>query len=138
MPTVEAPLITSRPPQFGKAEDAQPLPAPPESVPAKYVEKWTSLPACCRNFYLSPGTGCCAGMAEPNAAMMMMHQAVPALCEGDNCPIVPPAPAEPAITKTSGNNVISRVVAGVVDWFRQFGRIAKEDAEALINAPKRN
>lgn len=54
--------------RFGEAK--APPPPPPEGVPEKFVQVWASLPGCCRNFYLNPGQGCCAGKSEPSPGMM--------------------------------------------------------------------
>jgi hypothetical protein len=65
--TTACQLVSSLP---ATADKAPTLPDIPDHVPDKFKAVWASLPGCCRNFYLNPGKGCCAGMVEPNPGLM--------------------------------------------------------------------
>ncbi|MGE0201274.1 MAG: hypothetical protein AB7P76_09925 [Candidatus Melainabacteria bacterium] len=94
------------------------IPPTPEHVPEKFKTVWGSLPPCCRSFYLNPGSGCCAGMPEPNAAMMAVHKA-----NGTT----PPAAETPACTQPSHGSLWA-----VGDWFRYLGRGFGQDMKRIF------
>jgi hypothetical protein len=110
-----ASISTQRQTRFGQAE----IPPPPEGIPEKYKKDWEKLPACCRNFYLNPGKGCCAGQPEPHAQLM-------------ETPTLTPAPS--TTSPLPPKNIVIRLATGVMDWFKWFFRSIIHDFKKIFLA----
>jgi len=121
-PAPSAALTFSQNPA-SKAKPA-PIPAPPEHVPEKFKAEWSSLPPCCRNFYLKPG-GCCDGKAEPSAAQMKVHAAE----APNNSPVTPPA--HPQKSQLKDNPVVQKSVT-LAQWLRHFWHSLWTDLRTLV------
>ncbi len=114
--------------RFGKEE----IPPPPEHVPAKFKKAWETLPPCCRNFYLNPGKGCCAGMSEPNAKIMETSPIEP-VCKGDSCTIDKTSKASP---KTQSTQPQKSWLRSVIDWFKHLFTGFWKDLKRIFTASK--
>jgi hypothetical protein len=112
------------------------IPQAPAHVPEKFKKIWTEIPACCRNFYLKTG-GCCAGLAEPNAAKMKTDLAPSQktkTCSGDTCQITKPSKSE--AEKTHQRHGRFKVLTTMKQWFKDFFHGFWEDFKLLFKGPE--
>jgi hypothetical protein len=111
----------------------QELPLPPEHVPDKFKEVWKTLPGCCRQFYLNPGKGCCAGLPEPKPKMMEANLPLPASDPANRKGISAVRTAATQRQRITGR---SGIIASTMDWFRRFVSGLWEDLKLLLAGPK--
>lgn len=112
-----------KPLRFGSRE----IPPAPEHVPAKFKKAWATLPPCCRNFYLSPGKGCCAGLPEPNPGAMATD--------------TPQKTAKPSsqhtVKKLTLMDRSRHIILSTADWFQYFIQGFLKDVTVIVSLLKR-
>ena len=117
--------IKNYPVYFGK-EDIPPAPA---HVPEKYKQAWKSLPPCCRNFYLTPGSGCCAGLSEPNAKIMETPKTNPT--DNQNKVKLDESTTAPRVCPTNAGKK-QTVLQSLFNWFKHFLKGLWEDFKLIF------
>ena len=122
--------------QFGEQVE---IPLAPAHVPEKFKSAWGSLPPCCRSFYLSPGKGCCAGMAEPSPGRMLHKPAKPhAAQKTQESTTVPPTQMPQAVQALQTPQAIqpSSTMQRVTDWFKALMDGFLKDLKLILSASK--